>query len=433
MTPGARLAAAMEVIPAIDERYRPVAEALKDWGAAHRFAGSKDRAAIGNLVYDALRWRRSTAWVMGEETPRALVLGMVARRWGLGAAGVSALVAGDPHAPPPLSEAEAERIAGADLADAPEAARGDVPDWLAPSFERAFGGDWAEEAAALALRPPMDLRVNTLKAGRDKVLSALAKSGVEPARFAPEGIRVPATRGDGRHPNVQAEPAFVKGWFEVQDEGSQLAARLVGAEPGQQVLDLCAGAGGKTLALAALMANKGQLHATDSEKVRLAPIYERIKRAGTRNVQVLAPEAAGLAALHGRMDRVLIDSPCTGTGTWRRRPDAKWRLAERFLAERTGQQDALLAAAVDYLKPGGRLVYVTCSVLPAENADRVAAFLAAHPDFVPLPVDAMIAAAGLGEGAPAFRAAVREMPVGLQMTPLRTGTDGFYVAVLVRN
>jgi 16S rRNA (cytosine967-C5)-methyltransferase len=316
--------------------------------------------------------------------------------------------------------------------NAAEPVRADVPDWLAPSLRRAFGEEWVAEAEALASRPPLDIRVNRLRAGRDKVAKELAGVGVVATPFSPDGLRVAPTSGNRRHPNVQSEPAFVKGLFEIQDEGSQLAAAMVGAGPGMQVLDLCAGAGGKTLALAAAMGNKGQLFATDRDKHRLAPIFDRIRRAGTRNVQV-RPAGADLSDLRGEMDRVMVDAPCTGTGTWRRRPDIKWRLTEHALADRRAEQAMLLRDAADFVKPGGRLVYVTCSVLPEENQDQVAAFLAARPDFSAGPTAETIAATGLPpETAARLEAAVVAMPGGVQMTPRRTGTDGFFVAVLER-
>jgi len=424
---GGRLAAAIEVLDDVETRHRPVAEALKDWGTSHRFAGSGDRSAIGNLVYDALRWRLSTAWVMGEGTSRALVLGTVARRWEIGAEGLARSLEGDPHAPPPLSPTEAERVQTADLATAPDHVRADIPEWLAQKFERTFGPDWVAEGAALALRPPLDMRVNRLKADRPKVLKALAKFAAAETSFAPDGLRIAPTVGDARHPNVQVEPAFQKGWFEIQDEGSQLAALMVGAKAGEQVLDLCAGAGGKTLALSAAMANKGQVLATDSDRSRLAPIFDRLKRAGTRNVQVREARAS-LDDLEGRMDAVLVDAPCTGTGVWRRRPDAKWRLSERALAERIAEQTALLSSAARYLKPGGRLVYVTCSHLPEENQDQVVTFLSAHPFRSRSPSD-VTAGAGL---ASSFNDAIRLLPEGVILSPARTGTDGFFVAVMER-
>jgi 16S rRNA (cytosine967-C5)-methyltransferase len=271
------------------------------------------------------------------------------------------------------------------------------------------------------------MRVNRLKSERGKVAKALERFAATAASVSPDGLRIAATEGDGRHPNVTVEPAFQKGWFEVQDEGSQLAALLTAAKPSEQVLDLCAGAGGKTLAMAAMMENKGQIHATDSDRARLAPIFDRLKRAGARNVQV---REAGrpLDDLAGRMDLVLIDAPCTGTGVWRRRPDAKWRLSERALADRIAEQDALLAGAVRYLKPGGRLAYVTCSLLPDENGERIGAVVAANPEFHAVPPAEVIAAAGL----PGLTEASRATETGLILSPCRTRTDGFFVAMLRR-
>jgi 16S rRNA (cytosine967-C5)-methyltransferase len=428
MTPGARIAAAIEVLGDIEQRHRPVAEALKDWGVSHRFAGSKDRAAIGNLVYDALRWRLSSTWVMGEETPRAAVVGAVGRHWDLGGEKLASIFSGDPHAPPPLTTAEQALIDLADLAAAPPHIRADIPAWLAARFEKSFGDAWWEEGAALALRPPLDLRVNRLKAEREKVQKALAQFGAAETALAPDGLRIAATEGDGRHPNVQVEPGFQKGWFEIQDEGSQVASLLAAAKPGEQILDLCAGSGGKTLALAAGMANKGQVFATDSDRARLAPIFDRLKRAGTRNVQV-RPAGADLGDLDSKMDMVLLDVPCTGTGTWRRRPDAKWRLSERALTERIADQSRLLDQAVRFLKPGGRIVYITCSMLPDENGDQIAAFLARHKDFRVEPPATLVDASGLTDAA-------KEMlrptagDFGLLLTPRRTNTDGFFVAVV---
>jgi 16S rRNA (cytosine967-C5)-methyltransferase len=422
---GGRLAAAIEVLEAILSRHRPVAEALKDWGTSHRFAGSGDRGAIGNIVYDALRWRSSSAWVMGADSPRALVLGVVGCHWGAGADGLAAMFAGDDHAPEPPSDEEARRLQDADLSTAPDIVHADLPEWAAPRIQRAFGDDWVAECAALALRPPLDMRANRLKADREKVLKPLAKFKAEATPHSPDGIRIAPTIGEARHPNVQNEPAFQKGWFEVQDEGSQLAALLVGAAAGEQVLDLCAGAGGKTLALAAAMGNKGQVFATDSDRARLAPIFDRLKRAGARNVQV-REAGAPLADLSGRMDAVLIDAPCTGSGVWRRRPDAKWRLTEKALADRMAEQAALLRDAAHFVKPGGRLVYVTCSLFSEENADQVAAFLTDNAAF------RAVAPMEVATLAPGLALASRASGDGLMLSPLRTGTDGFFIAVMRR-
>lgn len=423
---GGRLAAAIEVLEDIERRHRPAADALKDWGLSHRFAGSGDRAAVGNIVYDALRRKRSACWVLDSGTPRALAFGALALEWGMDADALDRAFHGDRFAPQPLDEAERAALSARDLADAPAAVQADCPDWCVPLAEEAFGAQWVAELAALAARPPLDLRVNTLAATPQKVLAELKDAGAAPAGMLAEALRIAPIAGGGRHPNVQAEPAFRKGWFEVQDLGSQIAAALAGAEGGMQVLDYCAGAGGKTLALAAAMDNRGQIFAHDAEKQRLAPIFERLRRAGARNVQAIAGEA-GLAPLGGRMDLVLVDAPCTGSGTWRRRPDAKWRLTERQLQTRMAEQAAILDAAAAHVRPGGRLVYVTCSIFPAENARRTEAFLAANPAFAVLEPQ-VLWRARVGEAA----ALPRISGGGLVMTPAGTGTDGFFVAVLER-
>jgi 16S rRNA (cytosine967-C5)-methyltransferase len=424
---GGRLAAAIEVLEDIGRRHRPVADALRDWGLSHRFAGGGDRAAIGNIVYDALRRKRSAGWLFGEDTPRAIGFGALLLEWGQTARSLNEALDGDKFAPPLLSAAELNAAAGRRLDDAPDAVRADVPDWCAPLLEQTYGDAWVEEGAALARRPPLDLRVNTLQADRAKVLAELLGTGAAPAAIAPHGIRIPPIDGEGRHPNVQAEPAFQKGWFEVQDEGSQLAAALAGAEPGMQVLDYCAGAGGKTLALSAEMGNTGQLFAHDAEKVRLAPIFERIRRSHNRNVQVLS-KPTELAPLTAHMDIVLIDAPCTGSGTWRRRPDAKWRLTDRQLEARRAEQQAILDTAQAFVKPGGLLVYVTCSVFDAENGEQVAAFRERHGGFAP--VDHR----QLWHGRfPGHEGAARIAGTGgISLSPALSGTDGFYFHALRR-
>jgi len=421
-----RIAAAIEVLADIEARRRPVADALRDWGLSHRFAGAGDRAAIGNLVYDALRRRASIAWRIGGDTPWHLAVGAALFEWGLDPQKLNADFAEDRHAPRPIPEETIRSVEAADLGTAPAAIRADVPDWIAPHLEAALGPDWIAEGVALAGRPPLDLRVNTLKANRDKALRQLANLGAEPTRYSPVGLRIAPVDGPRRHPNVQAEEAFRRGRVEVQDEGSQLCALLASPEPGGQVLDLCAGAGGKTLAIAARMGNRGQVFAYDADRNRLAPIYERLTRAGTRNVQVRAPGAGVLDDLAGRMDAVLVDAPCTGTGIWRRRPDSKWRLAPESVQNRVAEQDAVLQAAARFVRPGGTLAYATCSLLAAENGERITEFTRAHPDFAAVPVDGI------------WRQSLPESPVPpgvagkMLLTPHRSGTDGFFLAVLRR-
>jgi 16S rRNA (cytosine967-C5)-methyltransferase len=428
MRTGAQIKAAIEVLDEVLNRHRPAADALSDWGKSHRFAGSGDRAVIGNLLYDALRRKRSLAVQMESDTSRAIVLAAAPRALGLAPAAVTASADGSPHAIEQLSETEQKGLSRQLPADASASVRGDFPDWLEPSLERAFGAAAAGEGAALARRAPVDLRVNGLKADRDKVMRALARFAPAVTPYSPIGIRLPAPDGPGRQPNVEAEPGHGKGWYEVQDEGSQVAALMARATPRKQVLDLCAGAGGKTLAFAATMRNTGQVYAYDNDSHRLRPIFERLKRAGVRNVQVLsAGDAAALNGLGPRFDVVFIDAPCTGTGAWRRRPDAKWRLRPASLAKRLEEQCALLELAAPLVRPGGQLVYVTCSVLPEENGDQLVRFAASHPEYSTAPWrDSW--ATGVGGESPSSACG----DAALLLTPARHGTDGFFIAVLNR-
>lgn len=426
MTPGARVAAAIEVLDAILYRHQPVAMALADWGKSHRFAGSADRNAIGHVVYDAMRRRASIAWAMGEDTPRALALGAAPAAIALRPADLIAACTGEGHAPPQLSEREREGLARS-LDAAPGPVQADVPDWLWPSFVATFGDRAAEEGRALAERAPADLRVNTLKATREKVLKALAEYGAIATPFAPHGVRVPPPSGPSRTPNLTAEAAYQAGWCEVQDEGSQIVACLAGAGPRLQVLDLCAGAGGKTLALAAEMQNTGQIYAYDAERMRMKPIFERVKRAGVRNAQILkGGDRAALLALGPRFDVVVVDAPCTGTGVWRRRPEAKWRLKPEGLAARQTEQRQVLADARALVRPGGRIAYITCSVLPEENTEQVARFLGEADGFRVIPYSEAWREKIATEPPPSADGRTDT----LLLTPARHRTDGFFVALL---
>lgn len=431
MTPGARLSAAIEVISAIDAQRVPAAKALKEWGTAHRFAGSGDRAAIAGLIYDVLRRRASSAWLMDADTPRARVLGMMKLERGLDADALAALCDGSRFAPEPLTDAERQALATRSVADAPAHIAGDYPEWLDAQLTQVFGDDRVAEAVAMASRAPLDLRVNTLKAKREKALGSLAHLGAAATPWSPLGLRI-VLGADARNPGIHAEEDFIKGGIEVQDEGSQLAALLSGAKPGEQVIDLCAGAGGKTLALAAMMQGKGRLIATDDDKRQLAPIHERLSRAGVHNADVRTPkgEADTLADIRGSADLVFVDAPCTGTGTWRRNPDAKWRMRPGALEVRVKEQAEVLDRAAALVKSGGRIAYVTCSVLEQENNAQIGAFTARHPDFKVVPPEQVMGV--LWDKAEDFAAATRQSAEGLLMTPRRTGTDGFFVSVLSR-
>lgn len=424
---GGRLQAAIEVLGEVEAGKRPASDVLKDWGSAHRFAGAGDRAVIGNIVYDALRRKLSIGWRMDEDDARALAFGALLADGGMALEDIDALLEGDKFAPDTLEDQRRVAWASRDIQNAPDHVKADVPQWCAPSLQALFGTRWVEEAAALATRPPVDLRVNALKAKPDETRAALEKAGAEQAPFLAQALRIPPIEALGRHPNVQGEQAFLDGWFEVQDLGSQLAALFAGAKPGEQVLDYCAGAGGKTLALAASMQNSGQIHAYDAERARLSPMHERLQRAGVRNTQVHGNLDA-LDPLVDRMDLVLTDAPCTGSGTWRRRPDAKWRLNEQQLERRVQDQAEVLESAKHYVKRGGRLAYVTCSLFAEENTRQIERFLAQNADFTEIPPKSLwqTVVPQATTFAPVFPSH------GSVFSPLSTGTDGFYVSILQR-
>lgn len=359
-----RVAASIDILEAFRQRPLPLSVLIKDWARGARYAGSKDRAFVRGLCLDTLRRLRS---FHGEESSRVAVFLTLKILWQWDEARIAGAFAGE-HGPGALTEDE-KAIEPSDLLD--------IPAFLAERIDNAD-----EISASFASRAPVDLRVNTLKADRERALKAVASLGAEPAPLSPVGLRIPAAPAEDKGPGVTVIPAYGKGWVEVQDEGSQLTVLTAGDMHGKQVLDYCAGGGGKTLAFAAAMNNSGQVHAYDIDAQRLAPIHERLRRAGVRNVQVIAPsEPDKLAALEDKMDLVFVDAPCSGAGTWRRHPDTKWRLTEKHLGERQDQQDQVLAEAARFVKPGGSLIYVTCSFLRAENDDRVATFLGGREDF----------------------------------------------------
>jgi 16S rRNA (cytosine967-C5)-methyltransferase len=415
---GGRISAAIELIEEILGRGRPARLALKAWGDGARYAGAKDRAFVSGLTLDALRRRRSISWRMDDESPRALALGVLRFAWDWDAPHLGQAVS-EPHGPGEGGAAELARLeTPRALTEAPAPIQGDYADWMDPYLERVFGESRTAEAAALAERAPTDLRVNTLRTDVERARRILAPLGVTPAPFLETALRLAAPAAADRTAPVEAAPEFEKGWFEVQDLGSQLAAACAGDLAGRQVLDFCAGGGGKTLALAAAMNNTGQIFAYDADARRLTDTVRRGRRAGVRNLQVRSPlHAAPLADLEGRMDLVFVDAPCTGSGTWRRHPDAKWRLRREQMERRTVEQDEVLAAAAAYVRPGGRLLYATCSLFAEENEDRVAAFVARFPAFRLSPIEVPAPLSLDGEGR-------------LRLTPRSHGTDGFFVAVL---
>ncbi len=430
---GGKIQAAIEVLRDVLERRTPVKEAVRDWGKKSRFAGARDRAWISGLVVDALRRKNSIEHAMEAPGARVLALGALKHAWGWDVRKIEEALK-DEHAPPPLQGKERENLLMAPNPTAPPHVQGDFPEWLGPHLARAFGNDAVVEGMAMALRAPIDLRVNTLKSDAEKAGRAL--EGVK-AKQMPElknGFRIPAADSIERGESVEAIPAYSKGWVEVQDMGSQIAAAVSCAAAGEQVLDYCAGGGGKTIAMAAMMQNKGQIFSHDIDGRRLSALIPRIERAGIRNVQLRHPkENASLDDLVGKMDLVMIDAPCTGVGTWRRKPDAKWRVTPNALEKRLQDQAMILRTACTYVRPGGRLVYVTCSFLMEENEDQVASFLADRTEFVAEDAaDAAVLSGQLTEAGAKLVRKCRRPDGAVRLTPRTAGTDGFYMAVMRR-
>jgi 16S rRNA (cytosine967-C5)-methyltransferase len=431
LTPQARLSAAIEVIDQIARNRASADSTLKAWGQAHRFAGSKDRRAIAERVYACLRAHARLEWVMGRRDGRALVLGSVAVLDTEPLEAIEALFSGEGHAPLPVSPEERERLQAA-AATPPDWAAAGLSKFVAGEFQRAFGKTWREEAAALTgERAPIDLRVNTRLTSLDAAVEELAKAGFEakPTPWSAVGLRLASDPA----PDIQALDLYKSGLVEIQDEGSQLAAWLAGPRAMTTVVDYCAGGGGKTLALAQA-GGKLKLVACDVDPRRLENIRPRLVRAGVEaDLRRLGPEGEGTKHLESAADLVLVDAPCSGSGAWRRRPDEAFRLTKEEVDRLHALQVKLLARAAKLVKPGGRLAYVTCSMLASENEDTVDVFEAAHPDFKPRAITEALKA-------PQFTAAARarlaELAGGghrLRLTPRTAQTDGFFVALYERS
>lgn len=446
MTPGARVHAAIEILDEIAAKApgaagrggAPADAVVNNFIRARRFIGSKDRAFILNLVYGILRHRSQLDWWMARVREgahrgvftlngrsRAIAALAILEGWtadNIGRAFHDRFTQGE------VTEWEyrqAEALSGRSIEhpDQPDTVKYNCPEWILPALRERFGDDLVDELPALNKPAPVDLRANILKGDRAAAQAALKKEGVnaEPTELSPWGLRA------GGRPNLPVTEAFKKGVIEIQDEGSQVAAMLVGAQPGMRIVDFCAGAGGKSLALAAMLGNKGHIVACDVSEPRLAAATKRLRRAGAHNVEprhLTSERDAWVKRQRGKYDRVLIDAPCSGTGTWRRNPDARWTLSEKDIVELRELQKRILDSASRLVRPGGRLIYVTCSLIPEENQRQAEAFTAAHADFSLLPISKIwpeISAAPPPSADPY-----------LQLSPARHGTDGFFAAVFER-
>jgi 16S rRNA (cytosine967-C5)-methyltransferase len=434
VTPTARLQSILEILQAVIGTARPADGVISHYFRQHRFIGAKDRPALSVVVYAILRHRARLSWwcQLYHEEPNARLLLMTWLRLqeGRNTAAVEAEFSGKKFAPAPLSDREQKylkKLIGHNLLHhprMPDAVRMEMPDWLMPHILAQFGEQSTAELAALLEPAPLDLRVNLLKTTPDAALTELQAESIEatPTPLSPWGLRL------GKRLTLPALPAFRDGRVEVQDEGSQLVALLCDARSGMRIADFCAGAGGKTLALAASMRNKGRIIALDVLEKRLTRAAERFRRAGAFNItpQGLQPEGDDpwVQQHQQSFDRVLVDAPCSGSGTWRRNPDARWRFAPTDLEELVAKQQMILSRAASLVKPNGRLIYATCSLLVQENQEQVAWFLARHPEFEILPYQE------IWKNFTSVPAPTSEAT--LQLTPAQHQTDGFFTALFVR-
>ncbi len=419
MKPAARIQAAIDILDGLNAIRLPADRFIRDFFRARRYAGSKDRASVTERVYAVFRHRASFAWRMAGDSPRALVMASLLHE-GASADEVAAFFNGDGYGPAALTDAERAALIAPPSGEAPAHIRGEYPQFLEDELKRAFGENMGAEMQAMLSRAPIDLRVNALKATRADVLAALHAENyqAEASAHSPNAVRIPSGEGSAA---LSRGKLFEGGAFEFQDEAAQIAVLLSNAKAAKRVLDLAAGAGGKSLALAAEMQNKGEITAHDIDEGRLRQIEPRALRAGISIIQT----HAGPRPPNRPFDLVFLDSPCSGSGTWRRQPENKWRLTPERLDELNALQDMLLDQAAARSAGSARIVYATCSILPRENEDRVAAFLTRHPAFAIRPA------------ADVWRESVgSELPPGLgeffKASPLSTGTDGFFAAVMQR-
>ncbi len=432
MTPSARLAAAAELLALIAASPAPAENEIGSFFRARRYAGSKDRRWVSEFVYKCLRRQGELDWVLTrldlDHSARLQAIFALVLFENVEALEISHTYLSGPHSLNDLTEKESKAfglLASLDLSAMPSHVIGNFPQWIADMLDQQYSGDAAAVMASYQQRGLVTLRTNLLKTSREEVLALFADADipVSPTSISPDGLILETRRNLSRHPLLE------RGLVEIQDEAAQISSRLAMSEPGMLVIDYCAGGGGKSLALAAHMQNTGRICAFDINPRRMKDIAGRARRAGIDILEstVLNQDESDqelLAGLQGTADRVFVDAPCSGSGTWRRQPDQKWKLTEQKLQELCSLQAALLEKACQLVAPGGRLIYATCSILTMENHQQIRRFLDAQPSFQLLSVQDLWEAAGLqGTGNGEY----------FSVTPADFGSDGFFTAVLERS
>jgi len=430
MIPSARLAAVLEILEQIEATLRPADALVSGYFRARRYIGSKDRAAISTMFYDVLRSQARLSWWVEKnkapQTPRFRFLTYLRLVDKMTPNEIDGLFDGHQFSPSPLIDDEKKYLASLKghtftHPSMSQAVLGECPDWAAPGLEARFGKNLPAELEALLEPAPLDLRINPLKITRQAAFKQLQKIGLKVTitPLSPFGLRVM------ERPSLSTIALLKEGAIEIQDEGSQLVAFALAPKPGERIVDFCAGAGGKTLAISALMNNKGHIVACDVLEKRLKRSGERFRRASLSNIEIkpLSSERDPWVKHHKeKFDRVLVDAPCSGTGTWRRNPDSRWRHLGPGLETLVPLQASILDSACRLVRPLGRLVYATCSLLPEENERQIERFLDNHPDFTLVPIK---------EAAEELAALPVSGPY-LALSPAKHNTDGFFAAVMQR-
>ena len=443
MTPGARYQAAIDLVDQLTQTRMPLDRLFATWARSHRFAGSKDRRAIKEIVFQIMRWKGRLRFAAGAQDGRSLMIAHLGFSGGIDTEALAGFFDGQGYNPPALTDKDLKVFQAASALG--PAAFDPLPDWLMSSEIHLPPGVSVEaELTAASHRAPVDIRVNTLKATIEDVAQELATAGIAALPVLPSSLalRIQPNPAEMGFVNLRELDLYKSGKIELQDLSTQIAAALVDARPKMQVLDLCAGAGGKSLALAASMNNQGQIFAADLSKTRLNELRRRAERAGVRNVQVQSisdwspggqKEDPDFAAAQGAFDRVVLDVPCSGSGVWRRNPDNKWRLTEAALKDYAVSQAALLTRGAALVRPGGRLIYITCSILKAENIVQIQSFKRSHPEFSVRPI-ADVWAESPTLKRDALGTIIQPQSDGsLLLTPESANTDGCFVAILERH
>ncbi|MAU87466.1 MAG: hypothetical protein CML83_06820 [Rhodobiaceae bacterium] len=424
-----QIQSSIEILEQIIVRYKTIPMATKEWSADNRFAGSSDRSIIINIINMAMRRKNSSAYLLNDDSPRSIIIGALFNELKYDIEIISSIFNNEKYAPSSLTSDEIKSLNGANqrLIKAEDWIKFDVQESLLSEYVATFKDDIEDQLLKLSSMPDLDIRVNTLKTNSENVSKAISKYNPMPTNYSPYAMRL---KSDGilfKYPNLENTISYNKGHFETQNEGSQISAILSGAIPRMQILDFCAGQGGKSAILSAIMENTGQIYLHDIDESRLKNVPDRMKRLGVKNYQIKM-NLEYKKKEEKLFDIVFVDAPCSGSGTWRRKPDLKWKFNPEKLASNIKDQYEILNNSKTYVKVGGNLVYVTCSVFDSENDKQIQTFLANSPNFKLIPYQEN----WLIKKNPIPKNSKLHNKETLLLSPMTHNTDGFFVAILKR-